>query len=313
MRRRQRKDTDKRHFPRPIDDKPATLAGFYSRTFMRWKGKNDCSASSGFVNRIDLPATGRRGASMVTHDMPNDGLLVALLFLAAITYSSVGHAGASGYLAAMALTGVAPNEMKPAALVLNIVVATIATTRYARAGWVSWALLWPFAVGSIPAAYVGGWLQLPGHVFKPLVGVVLLIAAARLAMTVRRADHGDAPVPPKRPIAIASGAVLGVLAGLTGTGGGIFLTPLLLLMRWATTRHAAGVSAAFILVNSVAGLAGNYASVRMVPARIVWWIPAVLIGGAIGSELGARRLAPPALRYILVVVLIIAAGKLILT
>ena len=243
--------------------------------------------------------------------MANDWLLVGLIFLAAVTYSSVGHAGASGYLAAMALMGVVPQEMKPAALVLNIFVATIATVRYARAGLFSWRMLWPFAAGSIPAAYLGGWLELPGYVFKPLVGAVLLFAALRLLVTIRTADQGPEPVPPKRPVAVAWGAVIGVLAGLTGTGGGIFLTPLMLLMRWATTRQAAGISAAFILVNSIAGLAGNYASVRMLPGRIVWWIPAVVIGGAIGSELGARRLAPPALRYILVVVLVVAAGKLI--
>lgn len=240
----------------------------------------------------------------------DDLLLLGLIFLAAVTYSSVGHAGASGYLAAMALMGVAATEMKPAALVLNIIVASIGTVRFARAGCVSWGMLWPFAAGSVPAAYLGGWLQLPGGVFRPLVGVVLLVAAARLVMT-SRASPAEAPKPPAKPVAIGSGAVIGLLAGLTGTGGGIFLTPLMLLNRWATTRQAAGASAAFILVNSIAGLAGNVASVRMIPSRIVWWIPAVVVGGAIGAELGARRLAPGALRYILAIVLVVAAAKLI--
>jgi hypothetical protein len=260
------------------------------------------------IEQRDAAACGR----YLLPGMTDDWLLVILIFIAAVTYSSVGHAGASGYLAAMALMGVAATEMKPAALVLNIIVATIGTIRFARAGCVSWGMLWPFAAGSVPAAYLGGWLQLPGGVFRPLVGLVLLVAAARLIMTTRP-SAGEATRPPGKPAAIGCGAVIGLLAGLTGTGGGIFLTPLMLLNRWATTRQAAGVSVAFILLNSIAGLAGNVASVRMLPGRIVWWIPAVVIGGAIGSELGARRLAPQALRYILCVVLIVAAAKLIVT
>ena len=207
----------------------------------------------------------------------SDGVLLPVLILAmALLYSSVGHAGASGYLAAMALLGVAPAIMRPSALVLNILVATIATVQFARAGRVSWSALWPFTLGSIPLAFLGGALHLPGTIYKPLVGLVLLFAAGRLIWSTFRETPSQArgirnvpPVP-----AVAAGAVIGLLAGLTGTGGGIFLSPLLLLTGWAEMRETAGVSAAFILVNSAAGLAGNLASVRLVPAAVFVWAAA---------------------------------------
>jgi hypothetical protein len=237
--------------------------------------------------------------------------LTVLIFLAAVLYSSVGHAGASGYLAAMALVGISADVMKPTALVLNIIVATIATARFYQAGCFSWPLLWPFAIGSIPMSFVGGAIHLPSYIYKPAVGAVLLFAAVRLAMTALRANSVQ-PNPAPLPAAVGSGAGIGLLSGLTGTGGGIFLSPLLLFTGWADTRATAGVSAAFVLVNSIAGLAGNLASVQFLPPQIGYWALAAAAGGLIGAELGSRRLATATLRYLLAVVLVVAACKLML-
>lgn len=240
-------------------------------------------------------------------------------FAAAVLYSSVGHAGASGYLAAMALFGMAPEVMKPTALVMNLLVSLIATSRFYRAGHFSFALLWPFALGSIPAAFVGGAIQLPGHWYKPLVGVVLVLAAVKMAWPVSsESSENGANAPEKsQPIprgkAVLWGVLIGFLAGLTGTGGGIFLSPLLLMLGWSETRQTSGVSAAFIFVNSLAGLLGNWASVQKVSSSLPWWIVAVAIGGLVGSELGSKRFSVAVLRRLLALVLLIAGAKLILT
>ncbi len=205
-------------------------------------------------------------------------LLTVLIFAAAILYSSVGHAGASGYLAAMALVGVAPDVMKPTALALNILVATIATVRFYRAGYFYWAAFWPFVIGSVPLAFEGGAITLPGYVYKPAVGLVLLYSALRLVWSTVKgpdqpADKGiDIPTLP----AVASGGVIGLLSGLTGTGGSIFLSPFMLLTGWAGTRPTSGASAAFILANSVAGwrvTSPAYRSFRM-PCRYGHWLRA---------------------------------------
>jgi uncharacterized protein len=238
-------------------------------------------------------------------------ILLAVLFLvAALLYGSVGHAGASAYLASMALVGVAPEVMKPTALVLNILVASIVTLRFARAGFVRPVALLPFLAGSIPAAFIGGGLTLPTTIYRPLVGAVLLVAAARFGWTASRAGEDFPPRAPW-PAAVASGAGIGLLAGLTGTGGGIFLTPLLLAAGWAGTRFAAGSSAAFILANSVSGLAGNLASVGSLPAATPLWLGAVAVGGAVGSQLGSRRMPAPWMRRALAAVLLVAGLKLI--
>jgi uncharacterized membrane protein YfcA len=237
--------------------------------------------------------------------------LAACFLVAAILYSSVGHAGASGYLAVMAFAGVAPATMKPTALVLNLIVAAIAGARFMGAGFFSWPLLWPFAVGSIPAAFIGGAITLPGHWYKSLVGGVLCLAAVRLA--IRRTVTAKSGIRPPRPsIAVLYGILLGLLAGLTGTGGGIFLSPLLLFMGWAETREIAGVSAAFIFVNSAAGLAGNLASVQHLPPALPLWAGAVVVGGLLGTHLGITRVGAVAFRRALALVLLIAGTKLIL-
>ena len=238
-------------------------------------------------------------------------ILALAIFVMAALYSSVGHAGASGYLAVMALAGLAPAVMKPTALTLNILVALIATVRFYRAGYFSWRIVMPFALSSIPFAFVGGALTLPGAVYQKVVGLALLFAAFRLWMhAAARADAEAQPTP--LPAAVALGAGIGLLSGITGVGGGIFLSPILLLARWAETRQASGVAAAFILVNSVAGLAGHLASVRNVPDSIYLWGAAAVVGGLVGTELGRRRLATVTLRRVLSAVLVVAGLKMML-
>ena len=237
-------------------------------------------------------------------------ILTAGIFVVALLYSSVGHAGASGYIAVLSLANLAPAAIKPTALVLNILVASVAAWQFRRAGHFSWSLFWPFAILAIPFAFLGGYLNLPAQVFKILVGVILLYSAARFFL--QPTESKDIS-PPSRSAAMPLGAGIGLLSGLTGTGGGIFLTPLLLTMRWATTRQAAGVSALFILVNSAAGLLGNLSSAQRIPAFTLPLAVAALIGGAIGSHLGSKRLPIPAIKRLLAVVLLIAGLKLIMT
>ena len=180
-------------------------------------------------------------------------LLCLAIALVAFLYSSVGHAGASGYIATMTLFGLATTVIRPTALVLNILVATIGSFQFWRAGHFSWKLFWPFALLSIPAAYFGGYLQPSASILRILIGAVLLFSAARLIFRKRDPEQTSLP---SRPTALAVGAGLGFLSGLSGTGGGIFLTPLLLFCEWAKIRQAAAVSALFILVNSIGGLIG---------------------------------------------------------
>lgn len=241
-------------------------------------------------------------------------LLSFLICLAAILYSSVGHAGASGYLAAMALMGIAPEVMKPSALTLNILVAVIGTVRFYRVGCFSWPVFFPFALGSIPFAFVGGVLSLPGSLYKQAVGVILLFAAYRLFVP----PSGSPETSPSQskpvsfPVAVLCGAGIGLLAGLTGTGGGIFLSPLLLFMGWAETKESAGISVAFILVNSLAAILGYLTKEYTLPNALPAWLVAAGLGGMIGSELGSRRLGNRTLRRLLALVLVIAGIKLMM-
>ena len=237
-------------------------------------------------------------------------LLAALIFIVALLYSTVGHAGASGYLAAMALFGMAPAEMKPTALVLNILVACIGSVRFYRGGFFSWRTFWPFAIASIPMSFIGGAITLPDVVYKSIVGAVLLYSAVRLFFSAGGADIREIKLVPVW-IALIFGATIGLLSGLTGVGGGIFLSPILLLMHWAKTKETSGISATFILVNSIAGLLGHVSAVSQVPGSIVIWAVAAVIGGLIGTELGTRVLPIAGIRRRLSIVLIVAGVKLL--
>src|ERR1700694_4821644 len=237
-------------------------------------------------------------------------LLLAGITIVAFLYSSVGHAGASGYIAVMTLCGLQTTFIRPTALVLNILVACIGAFQFWRAGHFSWRLFWPFALLSIPAAYLGGYLPLPASILKIVIGAVLLFSAARLFF--RQGEPPNVTAPPA-PAAVGIGAGIGFLSGLTGTGGGIFLTPLLLFCRWAKIRQAAAVSALFILVNSLGGLVGYFTAVHSVPTLGIYLAIPAIVGGTIGSYLGSRRLPVRSIAIFLAVVLAIAGAKLIFT
>lgn len=236
-------------------------------------------------------------------------LLCGAIAMVALLYASVGHGGASGYIAVMALAALPTMSIKPTALILNILVSAIAMYQFSRAGHFNWRTFWPFALTSIPCSFIGGMVQLPPHLLKPLLGVVLLFSAWRLLLKQRR-NEGEVN-PPRIALAMGIGILLGLLSGLTGVGGGIFLSPLLLLFGWAKTRETSGISALFILLNSAAGLSGHLASLGNVPDFAPWLALSAIAGGTVGAHLGSRHLPLTAIRYVLVVVLLIAGIKLI--
>jgi len=236
-------------------------------------------------------------------------LLALCMMLAAALYSSVGHAGSSAYIALMALFGIDAAVMRPTALVLNIIVGTLASARFVRAGLFRWRVLWPFLVTAVPMALLGGTIELPTTLYRPLVGLVLWFSAVRLLWPRDlkvQTENRDPPLIYALPV----GAGIGLLAGLTGTGGGIFLSPLLLLLAWAPTRQASGVAAVFVLANSVAGLGGQIATLDKLPPELPIYAGAVLIGGVIGTTMGIR-IDQKIILKLLGVVLLIAGAKLI--
>jgi len=240
-------------------------------------------------------------------------ILATLFFVVAILYSSVGHAGASGYLAAMALLSIAPEVMRPTALVLNIVVAAFTTWRFREARHFNGKALAPFLAGSIPCAFIGGMLKLPAMTYQAAVGAVLLVSAVYLVW--RAFSHisarGEIPVVAPPVPAIFIGAAIGLLSGLTGTGGGIFLSPLILLLGWAGPKATAGISAPFIMINSMAGLMGGSLVAHDLPEALPLLAGSALLGALIGTWLGIRKLSTRALLTTLAVVMSLAAIKLI--
>lgn len=245
----------------------------------------------------------------MTLSVDHPALLALAVGVVAMLYASVGHAGASGYLAVMSLAGVAAPTMKPIALTLNVLVSAIGAYQFWRAGHFRWSLFWPFAAASIPAAALGGALILPPLLLKRLIGVVLLFSAARFFW--KPAEPAEVR-PPSTPLALAAGGGLGLLAGVTGTGGGIFLTPLMLLCQWATTKTTAATSALFIFVNSVSGLSGHMLSGGSIPRGTAALAAAAVVGGTIGSYLGSRKISPRSIRLLLAVVLVVAGLNLLL-
>ncbi len=231
------------------------------------------------------------------------------IFAAALLYSAVGHGGASGYLAILALAGFSIGEMRPTALCLNLLVASLAWFRFARTGAFSWRLLLPFAATSIPAAFFGGKIGLDSSLAFAFLGITLMLAAASLVRPWTGPARGSAP--PPLAIALATGAGLGFLAGAVGVGGGIFLSPLLILCGWGFPGTVAGVSAAFILLNSAAGLAGNLAAGNPIPGPIWAWGGAALLGGFFGSRWGSSRQGGQRIRRLLALVLVVAAVKIL--
>lgn len=240
-------------------------------------------------------------------------LLCVVIAIIAFLYAAVGHGGASGYIAVMALFGILPMVMKPTALSLNILVASLGTIQFYKANFFSWKIFLPLIVTSIPCAYIGGAIQLPQQIYKQIIGIVLLYSAYQLFFIKKNKinqPESDIKAMPLY-ISLIVGAVIGFASGMTGVGGGIFLSPLLILMNWASVRNTAGISAAFILVNSIAGLLGHISSVQNLPEFIPYLAIAALIGGSVGAYMGSRQFAPLTIRKLLSFTLLIAALKLI--
>jgi uncharacterized protein len=237
------------------------------------------------------------------------GLLYALVLAAAVLYSSGGHAGATAYLAIMAWFAFAPAAMRPTALVMNIGVALIGSARFTRAKAVPWPLLMPLLGGSIPMAFLGGRMKLSPGTYLLLLGSVLLLAAAFLWL---RPPAKQLHAAPHRFALVALGAALGLLSGMTGIGGGIFLSPILILSGWADPRFTSGAAAVFILLNSMLGLAGQYASAAAIPPQALTLALVAMAGGLFGSWLAVHRLQPLVLRRVHAVVVLASGGKLLL-
>lgn len=242
----------------------------------------------------------------------SSGVLTALFLVMAVLYASVGQGGGSGYLAAMALMGLAPENIRQTALTLNVVVAGIGFLKFSRAGFFQGRLFLPFVLASLPMAFLGGALSLPGDIFKPVVAVILLWAA--LLLLWRPPPAGDERLrgKPSWAVALVAGGGIGLLSGLIGIGGGIFLAPLLILRGWANPKTTAALSSAFILVNSLAALMGVLSHHRSFPPLLPLWILVVAAGGWMGAEYGARKLSPKALQKLLAGVLILASLKVFL-
>ena len=237
-------------------------------------------------------------------------LLVLAVGAAAALYSSVGHGGASAYIALMTLAGLAPAEVRPAALVLNIIVASLGAARYVRAGRFDWRVFWPFAITAIPAAFLAGRIELTPALYRPLLAFALALAALRYLVW-PQTDAAKETRPPQLWIALVTGAALGALAGLTGIGGGVYLSPLLVFAGWTDPKRATVIAALFIVVNSLAGLAGRLSSLASLPIYLPWLIFAVVIGAILGTSLSLAKLDKRGVLRALGVVLGIAAVALV--
>ena len=239
-------------------------------------------------------------------------LLLAAIFGVAFFYSSVGHGGATGYLAALAVLGIAPTSAKVAVLIVNVLVASIALWRFWRAGHFDWKILLWFAVASVPCAYFGGKIKISPHTYKLLLGSVLTVAGLILLFRSRWQMDDLSLRNFSAPFALVTGAGLGFLAGLTGIGGGVFLSPLLYLFRWVKPKTTGGIAAGFILLNSLAGLAGIGWEKISHAGSLLWLTVPAVIGALLGTNFGARRWSSVTFSRVLAAVLVFAGGKLLL-
>ena len=240
-------------------------------------------------------------------------LLLVLIFLVAVAYSSVGHGGASGYLAVLSFFGLAPTLMAPGALCLNLLVAGLSFLHYQRAGHFVFRLLWPFLLASIPAAFLGGLTAVPAHLYMGLLAAVLVFASFRLLAVAPPKQEEYFVKPPPIGVALPVGASIGFLSGIIGVGGGIFLSPLLILLKWADAKRTAAASAAFIWINSAAGLYGHLSRKSVDWSSLAWLVGAAFAGGLLGSWLGARHFRGLWLRRVLGLMLLVATVKLLRT
>lgn len=241
-------------------------------------------------------------------------MLSAAFLITSLIYAAVGQAGASGYIALMGLAGFAPLAMKTTALSLNLVVAAISTAIFLKAGRLSWRNVWPFAALGFPFSMLGGAVHLAENVYFPIVGLVLILSALQMGRTVFRGKSSkpDAIVVPPFGVALATGAVIGFISGTTGTGGGVFLAPIILSMNWGTVRQSAATTAVYNLTNSAAALVGAYTAWDHIPRELPIWLVAVATGGSVGAFVGSRYLSERWLRTILAFLLLVSGIKLVL-
>lgn len=252
---------------------------------------------------------------VVDMELSEAAILCVAFFAVATLYTTVGHAGASGYLATMALVGLSPEAMRPTALTLNILVAAFTVYRFRRARHFHWSGLWPFLLGSVPFAAAGGIQNLPRGAYYAAMGVVLLLAALYLVWRAlgSRVVMEEGIVRVRKLPAVFIGCVIGFISGLIGVGGGIFLSPILLVLNWAGPKTTAGISAPFIFVNSAVALVAGSLTVQTLPRELPLLAAAALGGAFVGTWLGLQRLKQKGLLMTLAIVMSLAGLKLLLT
>jgi uncharacterized membrane protein YfcA len=238
-------------------------------------------------------------------------LFYCILFFVAFLYAAVGHGGASGYLALMALYGVSPEEMKPTALMLNLFVSLTSFIQYYRGGYFLKKIFLPIAAASIPMAFIGGMITVEENIYKRVLGVLLLFPVIRFFFFRNVEDKNLKPS--NLTVAVITGAVVGLLSGMIGIGGGIILSPILLLLHWTNQKQTAAISAAFIFVNSVAGLGGMFTQGISFTGDMVMYIIIAFTGGLLGAYFGSKKFNQDVLKYVLATVLLLASYKLLFT
>lgn len=244
--------------------------------------------------------------------IPSIFIICALLFIVSLLYSSVGHGGASGYLAVLSFFAFTPKSMSSTALILNVLVAGIAFFSFSKAGYFSLRFSLPFLITSVPAAFIGGMLNIPTHTYSLLLALVLLAAALRIVIEIKPSAKSPSAAYPNLSIALSAGIIIGLASGIVGIGGGIFLSPLILLMHWLDTKQTSATSAFFILINSLAGLLARFINGSVEFNVLTPFLVTAFLGGWVGSHLGANLFSHRTLRWALGIVLVVASFKSLL-
>ncbi len=246
--------------------------------------------------------------------MASDNIIIPffIFFLIATLYSSVGHAGASGYLAVMALLSFSPESMKPTSLILNIAVALIASIKFIKEGYFDQKIFYSFIITSIPMSFLGGYISISSNYFKVFAGCFLILSALLLFIKTYIKPVVKEPSKMHPLYGLGLGACIGVLSGLIGIGGGIFLSPIIIMANWSDVKKTSGISALFIFCNSIAALLGHVTAFKNIDQHIIYWLIAVCLGGLLGSFLGTRKMNNKLIIFFLFIVLASAGLKFIL-